>query len=130
MLVGPTMAGKTSAYRSLGRAMTALNAAGDRMFEKVNSVQQTTPCLTDTAPYCPIPLIFVHTANWSNLWQPFQASPLSRSGHALTLTPNPAMRQDKGLLQGTAVKALTQTTFRGANPSPSPNGNLRTALEC
>jgi hypothetical protein len=35
MLVGPTMAGKTSTYRGLAGAMSALNAAGKGGFEKV-----------------------------------------------------------------------------------------------
>jgi hypothetical protein len=35
MLVGPTMAGKTAAYRALARAMTTLSAAGHTGFEKV-----------------------------------------------------------------------------------------------
>ncbi|GBF98747.1 dynein heavy chain axonemal [Raphidocelis subcapitata] len=37
MLVGPTMAGKTAAYRSLARAMGALAAAGNGSFEKVRT---------------------------------------------------------------------------------------------
>lgn len=37
MLVGPTMAGKTAAYRSLARAMTALSSGGKRAFEKVRA---------------------------------------------------------------------------------------------
>lgn len=35
MLVGATMAGKTAAYRTLARAMTALSAGGDAAYEKV-----------------------------------------------------------------------------------------------
>ena len=35
MLVGPTMGGKTCCYRSLQKAMTKLNAAGNPKYEKV-----------------------------------------------------------------------------------------------
>lgn len=40
MLVGPTMAGKTAAYRSLARAMGALSASGHAGFEKVRARRQ------------------------------------------------------------------------------------------
>lgn len=39
MLVGPTMAGKTCCYRSLQKAMIALNAAGGSNYEKVSSIR-------------------------------------------------------------------------------------------
>jgi hypothetical protein len=42
MLVGPTMAGKTAAYRTLARAMGALAAASNSGFERVRQNQTYT----------------------------------------------------------------------------------------